>query len=268
MTKLFMSLLFFLSVNVSATECVDRVFNGEKITLRLCQNYSNYNETTTLLFAERVRQLDVIIQQLIREGKLKDKKVNIALQDPLIGYSYLMVSQNVSGYYIDGSDYLNSTELSQLIFYFTDPEWRSQVYDPSKGSSDLKLKLMKTAKQWAQKMNFAVEMKDAVLWQKKQVLLKYAGDSLSYFIGEKKYSFKTDANLPIMQDSSVLFFERERVIAVRNDADNLVLSFPEEEPGDYFVMHLKNEVRFGGSEQNPFYSYSFKEKKFIILRKK
>mgnify|MGYP003682996823 CR=1 FL=1 len=49
-------MIIFLSVQ--ATECVDRIFSESHVNMYLCQNYSNYKETRTLLYEARVKVLN------------------------------------------------------------------------------------------------------------------------------------------------------------------------------------------------------------------
>ncbi len=47
-----LALLFVLlfSQTIKATECIEKTFKEEHLNIYLCQNYTNYNETRTLLF--------------------------------------------------------------------------------------------------------------------------------------------------------------------------------------------------------------------------
>ena len=120
-TILLFILLTFVIV-AQATECVDRVFQENKVNLYLCQNYSNYNETTSLLFKARTKVLNDYINEKIKSGQLKDKKFEIQIYDQVLTYRQLELTQGKNGYFINLSGFPTLEQLVIFVGYFTEPD--------------------------------------------------------------------------------------------------------------------------------------------------
>jgi len=125
MNRVFSVLIFsLLSLTTWATECVDKTFKEEYVNIYLCQNYSNYNETRTLLFKARTKILNDYIGEKIKSGQLQNKKIEIQIYDPVLTYNHLNISQGKNGYFVTYSGFATIQQLKIFIDYFADPNWK------------------------------------------------------------------------------------------------------------------------------------------------
>jgi len=201
-------ILFFslLSQTVKATECVEKTFKEEHLNIYLCQNYSNYNETRTLLFKARAQILNDYIAMKIQSGQLQNKKIEIQLYDPLLTYNYLNISQGKKGYFVTYSGFASIQQLKTFIDYFTDPNWKPFfTSDFEKVSSETISKQIeqffldnKTSKIEASQLN---------VWSLDHLKLDYLNDTLQYFVQASALPIAASSSLPIKIKDRYLLFQ-------------------------------------------------------------
>ncbi|MEM6720237.1 MAG: hypothetical protein AAF611_13005 [Bacteroidota bacterium] len=110
---------------IAVTACAERFIIEEHINLYLCQNYSNYNETTTLLFKARAKVLNEYIATKIKDKQLQDKTFEIQLYDGILSLPHLELTQGAKGYFVSLSGFPSLEKLRIIIDYFSMPNWHS-----------------------------------------------------------------------------------------------------------------------------------------------
>ena len=258
----------FLTRNVArGTECVFRDFSYEHIKLQLCQNYSNYNETTSLLYKERTKQLDKFIGDLIASGKLKNKKFTIEIYDPALTYNYIFVSQSKSNYDIDFSGFLSFEEIAKIVFYFTQSDWSSFIYDPTKvkDQSRTRQKFIDIVNKYSFP-DISSYVKDTIpLWQLDNLSLIYSNDKIWYSSNGQILPYKPTSNLPIRIRDRYLFFQADSIFVRKDDSTILPFKIPEIAAQDYTVDKYSKWINIGFGSDNTLYSYSYDKNKFYDL---
>ncbi|CAN5411596.1 hypothetical protein BH10BAC1_BH10BAC1_13180 [soil metagenome] len=270
MKTLFLILTLFLFANfVRGTECVDRTFLYDHIDFHLCQNYSNYNETTSLLYKARANQLNKFIANLVGKGVLKNKKFTIEIYDPELTYNYINISQSNNSYNIDCSGFLSFEEIAKMIFYFTQADWGSFTYDPSKvkDQSQTRQKLLNIINKYSLPDISSYVSDSAPLWQLDDLSLIYNNDSIHYYSNGKILPYKPTSNLPIKIRDRYLFFQDDRIF-VHKDSTILTFKISEVEEQDYVINGYEKWVDIGLGAEHVLYSYSYDKNKFYDLIKK
>jgi len=235
--------------------------------LQLCQNYSNYNETTSLLYRERTKQLNKFIADLVAKGKLKNKKFTIEIYDPALTYNYIFVSQSKSDYDIDCSGFLSFKEIAKIIFYFTQPNWSSFIYDPSKvkDQSRTRQKFINIINKYSLP-DISSYLSDTIpLWKLDNFSLIYNHDKIWYFDNEQILSYKPTSNLPIRIRNRYLFFQADSIFVRQNDSTILTFKTPEIARQDYTINLYSKWINIGFGSDNISYTYSYEKNKFYDL---
>jgi len=260
----------FLMINfVHGTECVDRTFQYDHIDFHLCQNYSNYNETTSLLYKVRAKQLDKFIADLVDKGLLKNKKITIEIYDPELTYNYINVSQSKSSYDIDCSGFLTFEEIAKIIFYFTQPDWTSFVYDPSKVDPSKARQIFLNLINKYTLPDISIYTSDNIpLWQLDNFSLTYSNDKIYYSSNGQFLPYKPTSNLPVKIRDRYLFFQEDSIFVRQGESTILSFKIPEIEEQDYSVFSYDKWANIGFGTANVLYSYSYDKNKFYNIRKK
>ena len=271
MTRLLLILILFLTTNVvQGTECVFRTFSYEHIDLQLCQNYSNYNETTSLLYKERTKQLNRFISDLVASGKLENKKITIEIYDPFVTNNYIFVSQSKSNYDIDCSGFLSFEEIAKIIFYFTQPDWSSFIYDPSKvkDQSQTRQRFLDIVNKYSLP-DISSYVGDTIpLWKLDNFSLIYNHDKIWYSSNGQTLPYKPTLNLPIRIRDRYLFFQADSIFVRQNNFTILTFKIPETTGQDFAIDIYNKWVNIGFGADNIFYSYSYDKNQFYDLTKR
>ena len=211
MKYLITALLFLMfCTTAKATHCVDTVYQKAKITLYLCQNGSEFNETRALLYEARTKVLNDYIQEKIDKGELKEKKFEIRINGITPGYLILTIEENC--YYVYLSGYPTLQELIVVVDYFSKPDWKpfwASVDDENaqKRIDDFYVQNTKSE---------MVSYKPFVIWKKDSINLEYAGDSLRYLINDIPLPFLITSSLPVKIHDRYLFFQRDGIFVMQD----------------------------------------------------
>jgi len=269
----FRTIIFFLilfTFKISATECITTEFRHKHLFFQLCQNHSNYNETTVLLYKARAIQLNKFIEDLIAQGKLKDKVFVIELYDPVLTWDHLHVTQSEHVCHIDGSGFLNFEMLARLVNYFTQPEWHSYIYDYDT-TRDLG-KIRETFETLIEKFPLpdlsAYTTEKISLWELDNYTLAYHDDKVSYFSSGTAMPYSPSSNLPVKIRDRYLFFLYDSIYVLQNRAVIFSYSIPNPQSDDFSVDVYDKWVNIGWGGDNVFYSYSYMKNVFYDVRGK
>jgi hypothetical protein len=271
MRRLLLITALLLTATASrATECVDRTFTYDHLDFYLCQNYSNYNETTSLLYKYRAQQLNRFIADLINNGQLKNKKFNIEIYDRALTYNYINVSQSKYSYDIDCSGFLTFEEIAKIIFYFTQPGWKSFIYDPGKVKDQHKTrqKFIDLVNKYPLPGISAYTSDSISFWQLDDLSVKYNNDNINFYNSKQVLSFKPTSNLPVKIRDRYLFFQQDSIFVFQNGSVILTFKIPAVEEQDYSVDKYDKWINIGFGTEDILYSYSYDRNKFYSLTKK
>ena len=263
MNKILLILFFTLfSQTIKATECVEKTFKEEHLNIYLCQNYSNYNETRTLLFKARAQILNDYIAEKIQAGQLQNKKIEIQLYDPLLTYNHLNISQGKNGYFVTYSGFASIQQLKTFIDYFADPNWAPFfTSDFQKVSSETISKQItqffldnKTSKIEASQLN---------VWSLDHLKLAYVNDTLQYFAHASELPIAASSSLPIKINDRYLLFQNDSIFVLQGQEIIQTLRIDKPITEDYDIYVYAKWVNIcNGGQDNWVYSYSYEKNKF------
>jgi hypothetical protein len=257
-------ILFFtlFSQSVNATECLEKTFKEEHLNIYLCQNYSNYNETRTLLFKARAQILNDYIAEKIQSGQLQNKKIEIQLYDPLLTYNHLNISQGKNGYFVTYSGFASIQQLKTFIDYFADPNWKPFfTSDFQKVSGETISKQIeqffhdnKTSKIEASQLN---------VWSLDHLKLDYVNDTLQYFAHASELQIAATSSLPIKINDRYLLFQNDSIFVLQGQEIIQTLRIDKPITEDYDIYVYAKWVNIcNGGQDNWVYSYSYEKNKF------
>lgn len=257
--------LFILSLTVQATECIDKFFQEDKVNLYLCQNYSNYNETTTLLFKARTKILNNYINDKIRSGKLIDKKFQVKIYDPLLTYTHLELTQGKGGYFVNVSGLPTIEQLFIFVDYFTKLDWKPFIASDNKNlnSEDLSKKIDKFYLD-----NSTTDLKIITptrfpVWSQNDLHLDYHYDDLKYFVDSTLLTIKATSSLPVKIGDRFILFQSDTIYVLqgREIINKIKVQTPISTDYDIYTFNRWVNICQGG-EENWVYSYSYDKNRF------
>lgn len=205
MKPLLLLCLIILTSRAQSTECVDRFFKQDRVTLYLCQNYSNYSETLTLLYKARTKILSEYIDGLVKNGNLKDKEFHIRMFDPILSQPNLEITQSKSRYFINVSGFPSIDELFACVEYFARKDWKPFITNSSI-SKDVSIQ-MQEFYQDNFKFDLTSKFKTTFqVWSSNDLQLLYYNDSLKYYIDSTQVSMVVSSRLPVSIIDRHLYF--------------------------------------------------------------
>jgi hypothetical protein len=264
-------LFFFLNLVYAAraTECVDKVFQEQKLNVYLCQNYSNYKETTSLLFKARAKVLDNYIKEKIKKGQIKDKKFEIQIYDEVLSNRHLELTQDKSGYFIQLSGFPTLEQLIIFVDYFAKPDWKPfRTSDYPNASNENIAKQIDSFladnavanKSLRSSYNFPV-------WKQDELHLDYSNDKLVYFIGVTPLSVAATSSLPVKIKDRFLLFQHDTIFVLQGRQIIQKLKIDEPIYEDYDIYAFDKWVNIcSGGKDNWVYSYCYKKNTFYKRR--
>jgi len=262
---LFILLLIFYNA-VKATECVDRVFKADKVNVHLCQNYSNYHETTSLLFKARTTVLSTYIQERIKTGQLKDKLFEIYIYDQVLTYQHLELKKDQNAYVVNLSGYPTLQQLATFVDYFTKADWKPFVTgDYQKVSHDI---ISKQIEQFFSDNSpsplTAIPQDTPSIWRKGDLHLDYFNDQLKYYIGSTPLSIRPTSSLPVNINDRVILFQSDSIFVLKGRDIILQIKIDKPIEEDYDIYTFNQWVNIcNGGQDNWVYSYSYDKNKFF-----
>ena len=263
MNKTLLILFFSLfSQTIKATECVEKTFKEEHLNIYLCQNYSNYNETRTLLFKARAQILNDYIAQKIQAGQLQNKKIEIQLYDPLLTYNHLDISQGKNGYFVTYSGFASIQQLKTFIDYFTDPNWAPFfTSDFQKVSSETISKQIN--KFFLDNTTSKIESSQLNVWSLDHLKLDYVNDTLKYFVNSIELKIAASSSLPIKVIDRFLLFQNDAIFVLQGQEILKTLRIEKPITEDYDIYVYAKWVNIcNGGQDNWVYTYSYEKNKF------
>ncbi len=248
-----------------ATECVDRIFQEEKVNLYLCQNYSNYKETTTLLFKARTKILNDYIKLKIKVGLLEDKKFEIQIYDQLLTFSHLVLTKGKTGYFVDVSGFPTIQQLTTFVNYFTHDNWKPFITGDYRKITDeiISMKIDKFFLDYSSNDFESLRQDTLVVWKMNKLRLDYYGDNLKYFIGNLPLAIKTTSSIPILIHDRFILFQSDSIFVL--EGQNIIRRIEIDQPitRDYDNYSFSNWINIcEGGLDNWIYSYSYVNNKF------
>ncbi len=253
------------------TVCVDKTFQYENLNLYLCQNHSNYNETTTLLYKARAQQLNKLIGDLVKAGKLKGKKFEIQIWDIALTYDHLMLTQSKNGYHVSIAGFPSLETLSRIVNYFAQPSWESFTYDPNKIKTGQEpRRIIEKIIDEQPQIDITPYLSEKIkLWKLDDISLQYVNDEVTYFEDDIKLPYKPTRNLPVKIKDRFLFFETNNLFLYKKGRTLLKFSMNYKGTGeDFSLINVhSNWVNIGFSPDHYLYAYSYEENKVYNLIK-
>lgn len=263
MKRTFLIVLFSLfSLQINATECVDKTFKEEHLNIYLCQNYSNYNETRTLLFKARTKILNDYIGEKIKSGQLQHKKIEIQLYDPVLTYNHLNVSQGKNGYFVSYSGFATIQQLKIFIDYFADSNWK-----PFFTSDYQKVRSETISKQiddfFLDNKTSEVTLTQLNVWTLDNLKLDYLNDTLKYFVNSIQLDIAATSSLPIKINDRFLLFQANSIYVLQGQEIIKIFKIDNPITEDYDIYKYEKWVNIcNGGKDNWVYSYSYDNNKF------
>ncbi|MDY3319899.1 hypothetical protein PG637_10875 [Riemerella anatipestifer] len=257
-------ILFFslFSLTIKATECVDKTFKEEHLNIYLCQNYSNYNETRTLMYKARAKILNDYIGEQIKLGQLQNKKIEIQLYDPVLTHNHLNISKGKNGYFVTYSGFATIQQLKIFVDYFADQNWKPFfTSDYQKVSSETISKQIN---------NFFLDNKTSEIpltrlnvWTLDNLKLDYLNDKLKYFVNSIELDIAATSSLPIKINDRFLLFQSDSIFVLQGQEiiERHKIENPITEDYDIYVYDKWVNICNGGID-NWIYSYSYDKNKF------
>ena len=263
MKRTFLIVLFSLfSLQINATECVDKTFKEEHLNLYLCQNYSNYNETRTLLFQARTKILNDYIGEKIKSGQLQNKKIEIQLYDPVLTYNHLNVSQGKNGYFVSYSGFATIQQLKIFIDYFADSNWKPFfTSDYQKVRSEIISKQIDDF--FLDNKTSEVTLTQLNVWTLDNLKLDYLNDTLKYFVNSIQLDIAATSSLPIKINDRFLLFQANSIYVLQGQEIIKIFKIDNPITEDYDIYKYEKWVNIcNGGKDNWVYSYSYDNNKF------
>ncbi len=261
-------LLFILltfDIAAQATECVARVFQENKVNLYLCQNYSNYNETTSLLFKARTKVLNDYINEKIKSGQLKDKKIEIQIYDQVLTYQHLELTQGKNGYFVNLSGFPTLEQLVIFVDYFTKSDWKPFLTSNyQKVSDEIISKQIDKFYSDNSTSNFStISQTTFPVWTRGDLHLDYSNDNLKYFIGTTPLTIKATSTLPVTIKDRVILFQSDSIFVLQGQEIIKQMKIDNPISEDYDIYRYDKWVNIcNGGKDNWVYSYSYDKNKF------
>ena len=263
MKRTFLIVLFSLfSLQINATECVDKTFKEEHLNIYLCQNYSNYNETRTLLFKARTKILNDYIGEKIKSGQLQNKKIEIQLYDPVLTYNHLNVSQGKNGYFVSYSGFATIQQLKIFIDYFADSNWKPFfTSDYQKVRSEIISKQIDDF--FLDNKTSEVTLTQLNVWTLDNLKLDYLNDTLKYFVNSIQLDIAATSSLPIKINDRFLLFQANSIYVLQGQEIIKIFKIDNPITEDYDIYKYEKWVNIcNGGKDNWVYSYSYDNNKF------
>jgi hypothetical protein len=260
-----LSLIFIIfSVAVYATECVERFFIEEHINLYLCQNYSNYHETTTLLFKARTKILNDYIAAKIKNKELQEKKFEIRIYDAILSAPHLDLTQSDTQYFVNMSDYPSLEKLLIIIDSFSKTNWKPFIAVDAKDDFDTSLRKIDAFFETHSKTtNTQIPDISFPIWSKDDLSLVFQNDALVYMINGDSLPVSPTSSLPVQIKDRFLLFQWDMIYVLQNGKIIKRLKIESPISSDYDMYSSDNSVKICyGGEDNCIYIYSYKENKF------
>ena len=263
MNKAFLILaLTFSSLALKATVCVDRTFKEEYVNLYICQNYSNYSMTRTLLFKARTQALNEYISEEIKSGRLQEKKFEIQLYDALLTYQHLNLSQGKNGCFVSYSGFPSIQQLKAIVHSFGEQDWK-----PFFTSDYQKVDVGVISKQidrfFSNQLVLDTVLPEITVWKEGRLKLDYLNDTLKYFVDSIPLAFQVTLSLPVKIQDRFLFVQSDSIFVLQGHEVIGAIKITKPISEDYSVQAYKSWVNIcNGGSDNWMYSYSYDRNRF------
>jgi hypothetical protein len=257
-TTIFLLLfLSFSSLNIKATECVDRTFKEEFVNLYLCQNHSNYNETRTLLFKTRAKILNEYIAEKIKLGQLTNKKFEIQLYDVALTNNHLNISQGKNDYFVTYSGFATFQQLKIIVDYFANKDWKPFFTRDNEKSSDASID-RQINQFFAEHKTSEITLPQQNVWTLDNLRLDYTNDTLRYYLNSILLDIQATSSLPVKIQDRFLLFQSNTIFVVQGQSiiKTQKIAQPITEDYDIYTTEKWVNICYGGKD-NWVYSYSY-----------
>jgi hypothetical protein len=259
-------LIYIMATGLSrATECADRFFKEGRVSLYLCQNYSNYNETRALLFKARTKALNEYIEKKVKQHALQNKKFEIRIYDQVLTYPQLELTQSKKGYFITISGFPSLQQLVTLVNYFAKPNWKpffTANFEKEGGNVIFAQIDSFFSGNAIPDLDFSEQL-PLIIWEKGNIRLDYAADKLSYWVAATQLTIKPTSSLPVLIKDRVLLFQSDSIFVLEGAEIIKQIKIDEPIPGDYDIYSFSGWVNIcDGGHDNWVYSYSYDKNKF------
>jgi hypothetical protein len=218
--------ILLVPATTKASNCEFITFKEEKINLAVCSNYGRIGETGYLLFEARVKVLNNYIKDKIAKGELKDKKFEIAIQDPVY-MQYLNITQGKNGYFVSMSGFPWPTleKLITIVDYFAKPDWTPLIAYFHGDENETEEAQERRFNAYGRRIDNLfksninkkpIAYQPFTIWERDGVALEYAGDSLRYSVAGTIMPFKTNSTLPVKIQDRYIFFQQDSIFVLQD----------------------------------------------------
>jgi hypothetical protein len=233
----FICLIICTFSHSNATECVGKTFEFKNFDFYLCQNYSEYKYIYDLLYEARAKQLNNIIENLKKQGRLKNKKIYLEVMSPDFGKAETQVFEDSNTYYIQAYNYPNLHKLAHIFYDL------AQI-KPIPKTLDLPVN---------------------TLWELDDIKLQYQHDELYYYHHSKLLKYKPESNLPIKMKDVFLFFDSDSIFVYRKNEEIQSFKITEYVSEDFVIDKNENQVVLKNHWLlNCHYVYDYEKNEFKI----
>ena len=274
---LFPLLLLVSAGNVKASNCSYQLFIEKHANLNLCQNYMRDN-SLSLLYKARTKALSDYIALKIEHGKLKDKKFEIEIYDPILSHPHVQLSQSKTAYYVlTGGKYINLEELMVIVDRFTDQKFsyieiNHLNFDSKNDKEKEEKRLDRFYKRQLSEDDKQLKF-EYTMWQSGLLSIHYQSDKLSYVLANKILPIKVKTKPAVIRNRYIIptalegnysidyFFVYQDSVQIKKF--KLFEMLDEESTKGYVYDKWVNI----GYSNRYFYSYSYDENKFYYFDK-
>ena len=260
-------IIFAFCTTAKATQCGWQTFKESRLTLAFCQiSHAVRGGTRDLLVKGRTRALNKYIESKIAAGKLEDKMFQIQINT--ISLSYLELTRGRNDYFVSISIWREPSlrELIAIVDYFALPDWQPFIACGARmGSGRRRIDNLLNSNIESEPFEF----KPFTVWERDGVSLKFAGDSLQFFIDNEPFLIQAGtAVLPVRIHDRVLFFQNDAIHVVENEQTIRSLEWNMElELAPIRVDVHPKWVNIGRRNWDGsgiwFYSYSYEQNRFF-----
>lgn len=255
-------LLLSFCLKTRATECVDETFKEEYVNLYLCQNYSNYSETRTLLFKARAKILNDYIGEKIKLGELQNKKLEIQLYDPLLTYTQLAISRGKNAYFVTYSGFASLQELKTFVDYFASKNWKP-FFTNSYQEEDYEISSSQIDNFFLKNKTSPITYAPLTVWSLDNLRLDYINDTLKYYVDLIQLDIKAISSLPTKIKDRFLLFQADAIFVLQGQEITVRFKAEESTGEDYDIYTYNKWVNIcKGGKDNWIYTYSYDANQF------
>ena len=266
-------LLLMSAGNIRATNCSDQLFMEKHVNLNLCQNYARDN-ALSLQYKARTRALSDYVALKIEQGKLKDKKFEISIYDPILSHPHVELSQSKKAYYVlIGGNFPNLEELMVIVDRFTAPDFK--YIDINHLNFDNEEDREKEHKRLERFYNRQLSEEDKQLklehtvWQSGMLSIHYQSDKLSYIMSNDTLPVTVTTVPAVIRDRYIIptaVDDTDYFLVYQDSVQIKQFKLPVAFYNGRFEGYVYDKwINFAYYDEHIYYSYSYDENRFYYF---